>query len=60
MSFKVGKVEVPLTTKNFKRSDGGLFGLAALVIIVGSLFLMMSNHHHRCYLYHDHAVCDPE
>jgi hypothetical protein len=39
---KIGPVEVPLTTKNFKKSDGGLFGLVAFVIIGGTLLLMFA------------------
>ena len=47
MSFKVnipkvGPVEVPLTTENFKKSDGMLFGYAAFAIIVGALLLMLA------------------
>ena len=45
MSFKVnipkvGAVTVPLTTQNFKKSDGLLFGWLAVVVIGGSLLLM--------------------
>jgi hypothetical protein len=40
---KIGPVEIPVTTQNFKKSDGGLFGFAAFVIVGGALLLMLGH-----------------
>jgi hypothetical protein len=41
--LKIKLPKLPLTTANFKKSDSGLFGFAALIILGGALLLLLGH-----------------